>query len=331
MTSTPPPPPRTATAAPDTDPGQRPAPPRDPDGSRASAAARVRRRLSSTSASIVAILIAALWTLPTAGLFISSFRPERELSTTGWWTMFGNPQLTLANYRDVLFSSNQGQLASYFVNSFVITVPATVFVVVIAALAAYALAWVNFPGRDWLFLGIFALQIVPLQMSLVPLLRLFSQGVTVGGQQILPAWDFPGAFAFTNVWVAHTIFGLPLGIFLLHNFISQLPRTLFEAARVDGAGHGVLFRRVVLPLIVPALVSLAIFQFLWVWNDLLTALVFARDTRPITVAIFAQLEQFGSNIDVIASASFLSLVVPLIVFFAFQRHFTAGVLSGGTK
>ena len=203
-----------------------------------------------------------------------------EIRTTGWWTFFGSPEVTLDNYRDVLFgSANDGRLASHFVNSFVITLPSTVFVLGIAALAAYALAWIDFRGRDWVFLGIFALQIVPLQMSLVPLLRFFSQGVSVGDVRLLPAWELTGAMAFTNVWVAHTIFGLPLGIFLMHNFISQLPKSLFEAARVDGAGHGTIFRRVALPLIAPALVSLGIFQFLWVWNDLLVALVFLGGKR----------------------------------------------------
>ena len=303
-------------------------------GARESAAARVRRRLSSTTASVIAIVIAALWTLPTAGLFISSFRPEQEIKTTGWWTMFTDPQLTLTNYREVLFSSSQGQLASYFVNSFVITVPSTVFVVLLAALAAYALAWVNFPGRDWLFLGIFALQIVPLQMSLVPLLRFFSQGVSIGDIQVLPAWDLPGAFAFTNVWVAHTIFGLPLGIFLLHNFVSQLPHSLFEAARVDGAGHGVLFRRVVLPLIVPALVSLAIFQFLWVWNDLLVALIFAGgdvSTAPLTVRLAELAGTRGNEWQRLTAGAFVSMVIPLLVFFTLQRYFVRGLLAGSVK
>ncbi len=306
----------------------------NPAHSRESAAARVRKRLTSTTASAIAIIIAVLWTLPTASLFLSSFRPELEIKTTGWWTMFSDPQLTLNNYREVLFSPGQGQLASYFVNSFVITVPSTVFVVVLAALAAYALAWVNFPGRDWVFLGVFALQIVPLQMALVPLLRFFSQGVTIGGYQILPAWDLPGAFAFTNVWVAHTIFGLPLGIFLLHNFISQLPTTLFEAARVDGAGHGVLFRKVVLPLTVPALVSLAIFQFLWVWNDLLVALIFAGgdvSTAPLTVRLAELAGTRGNEWQRLTAGAFVSMVIPLLVFFTLQRYFVRGLLAGSVK
>nr|WP_218883275.1 carbohydrate ABC transporter permease [Spinactinospora alkalitolerans] len=291
--------------------------------------------MSGRAAGIAAVVIAVLWTLPTAGLFVSSFRPEEQIKTTGWWTFFSDPRLTMENYGDVLFgTASRGQLASYFVNSFVITVPATVFAVTLAALAAYALAWMNFPGRDWLFLGIFALQIVPLQMSLVPLLRFFSEGVSIGDQQILPAWELQGAFQFTNVWVAHTIFGLPLGIFLLHNFISQLPRSLFEAARVDGAGHGVIFRRVVTPLIVPALVSLAIFQFLWVWNDLLVALIFAGgsvDTAPLTVRLAEMAGTRGGEWQRLTAGAFVSIVVPLGVFFALQRYFVRGLLAGSVK
>lgn len=302
---------------------------------RGGAAARVRRRLSGGAASLAALVIAVLWTLPTAGLFVSSFRPAEDIRTTGWWTFFTDPEVTLDNYRDVLFgSASDGRLASYFVNSFVITLPSTVFVLGVAALAAYALAWIDFRGRDWLFLGIFALQIVPLQMSLVPLLRFFSQGVTVAGVQVLPAWELGGAMAFTNVWVAHTIFGLPLGIFLLHNFISQLPKSLFEAARADGAGHGTIFSRIVLPLITPALVSLGIFQFLWVWNDLLVALIFTggdTSTAPLTVRLAELAGTRGEAWHRLTAGAFVSMVVPLIVFFLLQRYFVRGLLAGSVK
>ncbi|MBB6120729.1 carbohydrate ABC transporter permease [Nocardiopsis algeriensis] len=302
---------------------------------RGSAAARVRRRLSGSTASLVALVIAVVWTVPTAGLFISSFRPAEQIRTSGWWTFFASPEVTLDNYRDVLFgSASDGRLASYFVNSFVITLPATVFVVGIAALAAYALAWTDFRGRDWLFLGVFALQIVPLQMSLVPLLRFFSQGVVIGGVQVLPAWELTGAMAFTNVWVAHTIFGLPLGIFLLHNFIAQLPKSLFEAARVDGAGHGRIFMRIVLPLIVPALVSLGIFQFLWVWNDLLVALIFtgnSAETAPLTVRLAELAGTRGEAWHRLTAGAFVSMIIPLLVFFLLQRYFVRGLLAGSVK
>ncbi|KOX24353.1 sugar ABC transporter permease [Nocardiopsis sp. NRRL B-16309] len=291
--------------------------------------------MSGTSAGLVAIVIAVVWTVPTAGLLVSSFRPAEQIRTTGWWTFFGSPEVTLDNYRDVLFgTSSDGQLATHFVNSFVITLPATVFVLVIAALAAYALSWIDFRGRDWIFLGIFALQIVPLQMSLVPLLSFFSQGVAIGETQILPAWELSGAMAFTNVWVAHTIFGLPLGIFLLHNFISQLPHTLFEAARVDGAGHGTIFLRIVLPLITPALVSLGIFQFLWVWNDLLVALIFTggdNATAPLTVRLAELAGTRGEAWHRLTAGAFVSMVVPLVVFLLLQRYFVRGLLAGSVK
>ncbi|WP_150244492.1 carbohydrate ABC transporter permease [Nocardiopsis quinghaiensis] len=300
-----------------------------------SAAGRVRRRLSGSAAGIAALVIAVLWTVPTAGLLISSFRPAEEIRTTGWWTFLASPEVTLANYRDVLFGSgSDGQLITYFVNSLVITLPSTVFVLGVGALAAYALAWIDFRGRDWLFLGIFALQIVPLQMSLVPLLRFFSQGVSVGGAQILPAWELTGAMAFTNVWVAHTIFGLPLGIFLLHNFVSQLPKSLFEAARVDGAGHGRVFTRIVLPLIAPALVSLGIFQFLWVWNDLLVALIFTGGdsaTAPLTVRLAEMAGTRGESWHRLTAGAFVSMIVPLVVFFLLQRYFVRGLLAGSVK
>ncbi|WP_046470442.1 carbohydrate ABC transporter permease [Allosalinactinospora lopnorensis] len=297
--------------------------------------ARVRRRLSGRTASAAAIVIAVVWTVPTAGLLVSSLRPEEQIKTTGWWSFFTDPTMTLRNYDEVLFGRpSSGQLASYFVNSFVIAVPTMVFVVTLAALAAYALAWTRFPGRDWLFVGIFALQIVPLQMSLVPLLRLFSEGVAIGGVEVMPPWDLQGAFQFTTVWLAHTVFGLPLGIFLMHNFVAQLPHSLVEAARADGAGHGVIFRRVVLPLIVPALVSLAIFQFLWVWNDLLVALIFAGgnvEVAPLTVRLAEMAGTRGDEWQRLTAGAFVSMIVPLIVFFSLQRYFVRGLLAGSMK
>ncbi|GAB3495538.1 carbohydrate ABC transporter permease [Nocardiopsis coralliicola] len=304
-------------------------------GAPQSSAGRVRRRLSGAGGSAAAIAIALLWTVPTAGLLVSSLRPEDQIKTTGWWTFFGAPELTLRNYADVLFgSSADGRLASYFVNSFVIAVPTMVFVVLLAALAAYAVAWIDFPGRDWVFIGIFALQIVPIQMSLVPLLSLFSEGAAIGGVQVLPALDLPGAFQFTTVWIAHTMFGLPLGIFLMHNFVAGLPRSIVEAARADGAGHGVIFARIVLPLTVPALVSLAIFQFLWTWNDLLVALIFAGgsvEVAPLTVRLAELAGTRGTEWQRLTAGAFVSMIVPLAVFFSLQRYFARGLLAGSVK
>ncbi|MFC0503078.1 carbohydrate ABC transporter permease [Micromonospora costi] len=299
-------------------------------------AGRVRKRLNSRTATLVSIVIALLWTVPTFGLFISSFRPEDEIKTTGWWTFFGNPQFTLENYQEVLFgrSSSSGQLASYFINSLAITIPSVLFPLAFAALAAYALAWMNFRGRDWLYIAIFALQIVPLQMALVPLLKFFSTGVTVGGIQVLPAWDLVDEQKFAQVWFAHTCFALPFAVFLLHNFISQLPGDLMEAARVDGATHPKIFRTIVLPLITPALAAFGIFQFLWVWNDLLVALIFAgggNETAPLTVRLAEMAGTRGNEWQRLTAGAFVSIVVPLIVFLSLQRYFVRGLLAGSVK
>jgi len=299
------------------------------------AAGRVRRRLTSRTASVVSIIIAVLWTIPTFGLFVSSFRPEEQIKTTGWWTFFSHPQLTLQNYNDVVFgqSSSQGQMASYFINSLAITIPAVIFSVSLAAMAAYALSWLDFKGRDWIFIGIFALQIVPLQMALVPLLKLFSDGFSIGGAQIIPAvsGDTPST-AFVQVWIAHTCFGLPLSVFLLHNFMAELPRDLFEAARVDGAGSAMIFRRIVLPLITPALASVTIFQFLWIWNDLLVALTFTQsDNAPLTVRLAQLAGTRGNEWQRLTSGAFVAMLLPIIVFLSLQRYFVRGLLAGGVK
>ena len=221
----------------------------------ATAVGRARKRVNTRTATVVSIVIATLWTVPTFGLFLSSLRPEDQIKTTGWWSFFGSPSLTLENYREVLVgtSSSSGRLASHFINSIVITIPSVLFPIAFASLAAYALAWTTFRGRDWLYVGVFALQIVPLQMALVPLLSFFSQGVTVGGVTLLPAWGLVDSEKFIQVWFAHACFGLPFCVFLLHNFMSELPRDLMEAARCDGATHPMIFRRIVLPLVVPAL------------------------------------------------------------------------------
>ncbi|MFI2666814.1 carbohydrate ABC transporter permease [Micromonospora carbonacea] len=297
---------------------------------------RVRKRLNSRTATLVSIVIALFWTIPTFGLFVSSFRPEDQIKTTGWWTFFTNPQFTLENYQEVLFgrSSSSGQLANYFVNSLAITIPSVLFPIAFASLAAYALAWINFRGRDWAYIAIFALQIVPLQMALVPLLRFFSTGVSLGGVTLMPAWDLVDEQKFVQVWFAHTCFALPFAVFLLHNFIAQLPKDLMEAARVDGATHPKIFRTIVLPLITPALAAFGIFQFLWVWNDLLVALIFAggsSETAPLTVRLAEMAGTRGNEWQRLTAGAFVSIVVPLIVFLSLQRYFVRGLLAGSVK
>jgi alpha-glucoside transport system permease protein len=298
------------------------------------APARVRKRLTSRTASIVSLVIALLWTIPTFGLFVSSFRPESEIKTNGWWNFFSDPQVTLQNYEDVLFgSASSGRLMSALINSLVITVPSVLFPLAFASLAAYGLAWTRFKGRDWLFIAIFALQVVPLQMALVPLLRFFTQGVTVAGFQLLPAWDLEGGNTLIRVWFAHTCFALPLGIFLLHNFMSELPGELMEAARMDGAGHAKIFRSIVLPLVVPALAAFGIFQFLWVWNDLLVSLIFAGGSRnaPLTMKVAELAGTRGNEWQRLTAGAFVAIIVPLIVFLSLQRYFVRGLLAGSVK
>jgi alpha-glucoside transport system permease protein len=293
---------------------------------RRSLASEAKKSLTSRIGSAVAIIIAIAWTLPTFGLFISSFRPEDAIKTTGWWTFFRNPELTLENYNEVLFgSSSNGQLAGFFVNSLMIVIPSVVLPVTLAALAAYAFAWMRFPGRDWLFVFVFALQIVPLQMALIPLLRIFSSD---GFDPILEY------VPYLSLWLAHTAFALPLAVFLLHNFISEVPGELIEAARVDGAGHVTIFRRIMLPLLVPAIASLVIFQFLWVWNDLLIGLTFAGGTdevAPITVRLAELAGTRGNEWQRLTAGAFVSLVVPLVVFLSLQRYFVRGLLAGSVK
>jgi len=299
-------------------------------------AERVKRRLTSPWATAAAIVIAVLWTIPTFGLLLSSFRPADQISTSGWWTFFSDPQLTLANYGDVLFSGSASspQLGEYFVNSLLIAIPGTVLPLVLASLAAYAFAWVKFKGSGTLFVVVFALQIVPLQMALIPLLQLFVTFLQPFQNALHDAVPFISERQFLPVWIAHTIFALPLAIFLLHNFISEIPGEVIEAARVDGAGHGQIFFRIVLPLAMPAIASFAIFQFLWVWNDLLVALVFSSgtpDTAPLTQRLAELAGSRGENWERLTAGAFVSLVVPLLVFFGLQRFFVRGLLAGSAK
>jgi len=290
---------------------------------------RTKQRLTSRGATIASLIIAVFWTIPTIGLFITSIRPKVDTLRTGWWEIFINPTFTLENYGDVLFGRDS--LLGPFINSIAISIPATVFPLVIAALAGYAFAWMKFKGRDVIFVLVFALQIVPIQMALVPLLSLFSRGISFGGDAVLYE-GLRGAGLFSQVWVAHTIFALPLAIFLLHNFISEIPSDVIEAARVDGASHGQIFFRIVVPLSLPAIASFAIFQFLWVWNDLLVGLIFASGAAaPITRALAELTGEFGQNAQLLPAGAFISILIPLVVFLALQRYFVRGLLAGSTK
>jgi alpha-glucoside transport system permease protein len=296
-----------------------------------SAAKRTKRRLTSRTATIAALIIAIVWTTPTLGLLISSLRPAQQVATTGWWTIFSNWGFTFDNYVQVLAAGNtQLTMGEAFLNSIAITLPATVIPLVVASLAAYAFAWIDFKGKDWVFIGVFALQIVPLQMALVPLLSVFSRGINIGGVVLFSGLN--QGTSYSQVWIAHTIFALPLAIFLLHNFVSEIPRELIEAARVDGAGHGQIFFRIILPLTMPAIAAFGIFQFLWVWNDLLVALVFADGTvAPITKLLAEVTGKYGQEWHLLTAGAFVAIVVPLAVFFALQRYFVRGLLAGSTK
>jgi alpha-glucoside transport system permease protein len=265
---------------------------------------------------VVLLVVALFWLLPTLGLLLSSLRTPSDISASGWWKVFTSPsQLTVTNYRTLL---DNHAVTDSLVNTALITVPATLLVVVIGALAGYAFAWMDFPGRDWWFLAVVAMLVVPVQVALIPVAKLFGDIGIFG--------DISGVVLF------HTAFGLPFAIFLLRNFFAEIPRELLEAARLDGAGELRLFTRVVLPLGGPAIASLGIFQFLWVWNDMLVALIFANSgSQPITVALQQQVRQFGNNIDILAPGAFVSMVVPLVVFFAFQRQFVSGVMAGAVK
>lgn len=295
---------------------------------------KVKDAFASPFASAVAILIAVLWSIPTFGLLVSSFRPAELINSTGWWTALSNPDFTLDNYTAVLIegTGDVPPLWYYFFNSFAITLPAAIFPLTLATFAAYALAWFDFKGRDFLFFGIFTLQVIPLQMSLIPLLQLFAKGLTIGDVTIIPDLGITGTYI--PIWIAHTIFALPLATFLLHNFLRQIPRELIEAARVDGAGWFTLFRKVVFPLSIPAIASFAIFQFLWVWNDLLVGLTFgggSQDILPLTVRLAEMVGTRGSGLEALMAGAFISMLVPLIVFFALQRYFVRGLLAGSVK
>ena len=298
--------------------------------------AHSKRPFTSPIASAIVTIVAVLWTIPTFGLVVTSFSKKEDISSTGWWTSFLHPHYSLENFRAVLSTGNanignQGMIP-FAVNSLAITIPAVVLSVGFGLMAAYALAWIPFRGSDHVFYGLFALQGVPLQLSLLPLLTFFATGVQLFGHTIIPSLHVVGTIA--AVWLPHAMFGMPLVVYLLHNFVASLPRELMEAARVDGANHFEVFRRIVLPLSLPAVASIAIFQFLWIWNDLLVALVFAGgtdDVAPLTLHLANLAGNLGAHWENVAPAALFSIIIPLIVFFSLQRFFVRGLLAGSVK
>ena len=292
---------------------------------RESASTRLVAFLGRSPLHIALVVLAGLWLLPTVGLLVTSFRPRPDIAATGWWTALTSTDFTLKNYDLVL---NANQMSSSFLNSALIAVPSTIFPLLIGSMAAYAFSWIRFPFRDTIFLSIVALMVVPVQSAFVPMLiefQNFGEFLT-GTKTAVTGWYF-------GIWIAHTVFALPFCVFLLRNFFITLPRDLIEAARVDGASNWKIFRSIVIPLSVPALASFGIFQFLWVWNDLLTALVFIQesDQWPMTIRISQMLSTYGVEYHLLSAGAFLLMAVPLMVFFALQRYFVQGLLAGSVK
>jgi alpha-glucoside transport system permease protein len=284
-------------------------------------------RLGGLVLHVVVIGLTVAWMVPTIGLLITSFRLPADISNTGWWTALSPPfKFTLDNYSQMFAASNLGQ--SLF-NSFMISIPATVIPVTLAAFAAYAFAWMKFPGRDWIFLALVGLLAVPLQLTFIPVTTEFVKlGLT---PQHLTAIGLP---PFIPLWLAHAGYGLPFSIYLLSNFFRALPSDLFESAEIDGAGTLTVFFRIVLPLSVPAIASLVIFQFLWVWNDLLVALIYVggvATVAPVTVTLVNLVGSYGQNYQLLTAAAFFSMIVPLVVFLSLQRYFVRGILAGSVK
>ncbi|HEY7723381.1 MAG TPA: carbohydrate ABC transporter permease [Pedococcus sp.] len=270
----------------------------------------------------VMVLLCIAWVLPTFGLFVTSLRPEEDINSSGWWTAFANPlsatTWTLENYQGV-WSGGQTPINISFVNSLAVAIPATVLPIMVAAFAAYAFTFMEFPGRDWIFIAFVALLVVPNQVALVPLLQFYGQIGLTG--------------TFPAVWLAHSGFGMPLAVYILRNYMATLPRAVIESAKIDGASHFVTFWRLIVPMSVPALVSFAIFQFLWVWNDLLVALVFlgSGENMVLTVNIKGLVGQQGQGANLLTAGAFISMVIPLLVFVSLQRYFVRGMTSGAVK
>ena len=282
---------------------------------------KITKLLSRPLLHIVIVLISLVWLLPSVGLLISSFRVRNDVMSSGWWTVFQHPfeftQYSLKNYTHVITANGIGQA---FLNSLLITIPSTIIPIMIASFAAYAFARMEFPGRQVLFVIVVGLLVVPLQMTLIPILRVYNRLGLAG--------------TFIGIWLAHTGYGLPFAVYLLRNFFGALPKDIFESAFLDGASHFTAFFRLALPLSVPALASLAIFQFLWVWNDLLVALIYLGGTErvaPLTVRLSSLINSLGQNWHLLTAAAFISMVLPLIIFFSLQRYFVRGILAGSIK
>jgi alpha-glucoside transport system permease protein len=277
------------------------------------------RRRGRIALHLAVVSLMVIWAVPTVGLLVSSFRPQADLSTSGWWTTFAPPyHFTLENYQAVI---NQNGLGRAFVNSLLIAIPATIIPLFVAAFAAYAFSWMEFPGRDVLFVVVVGLLVVPLQTTLIPVLKLFA------------AWGLTGQFA--AVWLAHTGYGLPFAVFLLRNFMGSLPKSVFESAALDGANHVTSFFRLAVPMSVPAFAALAIFQFLFVWNDLLVALIYIglsnSDNLPMTATMANLVNSLGGGWYLLGAAAFLSMALPLAVFFGLQRYFVRGIVGGAVR
>lgn len=282
---------------------------------------RAQREPSRIPAYLTVAVVATIWSLPSLGLLINSFREPSNIRQSGWWTVFGNlfdsATWTIQNYQTVL---DEG-FGNAFANSLAVTIPAVVIPITVAAFAAYAFAWMEFPGRNLIFIGVVGLMVVPLQMALIPIFRIYTN-LEMNG-------------TFPAIWLAHAGFGLPLAVYLLRNYMGSLPGSLIESAKIDGAGHFGIFTRLIIPLSTPVLAAFAIFQFLWVWNDYLVALVFLGVANPDNAVLTVELANLAGRgegaLNLLPAAAFVTMVLPLVVFFALQRYFVRGLTAGSVK